>query len=110
MHFDLRSVGFAEVRERMTGNRLEVHQALLGRGPSTAKELADAMGWDKTSVRPRLCELCQAFHAAPTGARRNHEHEFRALTEEEARIAHARARAEALGAEPSDAQLPLGLV
>lgn len=89
MSTDLRSVGFAEVRDRLTGNRLKVYAALVAYGPSTASEVAKDLGWDKTSVRPRLTELVDMLHAQPTGVRRNHEHEFRALTDTEAAALHA---------------------
>ena len=85
MSTDLRSVGFAEVRARLTGNRLAVFEALCKRGTATAIELAEIMKWDKCSVRPRLSELVDMCHARPTGVRRNHEHEFEALSPTEAR-------------------------
>jgi hypothetical protein len=88
---DLRPVGFYEMRERITGNRLEVYARLLDNGPATGSELAAAMGWPVTSVRPRLTELLDLLHAEPTGKRRNSEHEFRALTASQAQAAHAAA-------------------
>jgi len=105
MNTDLRSVHFAEVRERISGNRQAVYWALLHHGPATAKELADAMRWDKTSCRPRLTELCQCFHAIATGERRNSEHVFRALTETEAQEYHAHARALWINAEATTEQM-----
>lgn len=95
---DLRAVGFSEVRERITGNRLTVYDALLSAGPLTGSELAANMGWPVTSVRPRLTELCDLLHAVTTGKRRAHEHEFRALTASEALAAFA--------AQPIPAELP----
>lgn len=94
MSDDLRSIGFAEVRDRLTGNRLKVYNALVAHGPSTACEIAQRIGWDKTSVRPRLTELVDIFHAKATGLRRNHEHEFRALSAAEAKQLHDAAKAE----------------
>ena len=88
MSTDLRAVGFEEVRSRLTGNRLAVYEHLLKRGTATAIELAEVMGWDKTSVRPRLCELVAMHHARPTGVRRNHEHEFEAVSVKEAEALH----------------------
>jgi len=90
---DLRTIGWSEVKERVTGNRARVHEALLKHGPKTCTELAALIGWDKCSIRPRMTELRQAFHVEPTGVRRDQEHEFRALTVAEAEEAHARARA-----------------
>lgn len=94
MSGDLRAVGFAEVRDRLTGNCLKVHAALSLRGPSTCSELAAAMGWPVTSVRPRVTQLVDLFHAQPTGIRRNHEHEFRALSAAEAKQLHDAAKSE----------------
>jgi len=85
---DLRGIGFAEVRSRITGNRLEVYSRLLAHGPATCTELAAAMGWDKCSVRPRVTELCELAHAVATGNRRNCEHEFVALSAGEAEVLH----------------------
>ncbi len=95
MSTDLRSVHFAEIRSRLTGNRLEVYAAMLEHGPATAKELAERMGWDKCSVRPRLTELRDAFHVVETGERRNSEHVFAALSVAEAEQAFAVAKAQA---------------
>lgn len=92
MSTDLRAIGFEEVRGRLTGNRLAVFEALCKRSKGTAIELAEVMGWDKTSVRPRLTELVEMFHARPTGVRRNHEHEFEAIGAEEAKKLHAAAK------------------
>lgn len=86
---DLRTIGFNEVRDRITGNRLEVYGALLDNGPKTGSEIAAFLKWDVTSVRPRLTELVECFHAETTGRRRNHEHEFRALTPSQALAKHA---------------------
>jgi len=105
---DLRKVGFEEVRGRLTGNRLAVYETLCRRGTATAIELAEAMGWDKTSVRPRLSELVDMFHARPTGVRRNHEHEFEAISVADAIKLHAQAKADAEQAErPADVSDPL---
>ena len=89
---DLRSVGFSEVRERLTGNRLTVYEALLTRGPSTGSELAAFMRWTVLSVRPRVTELCDCYHATATGERRDGEHVFRAVQPAEAMAMHEAAR------------------
>ena len=79
---DLRPIYFHEARARLVGNRLHVYAALQ-QGPATPKELAARMGWDKTSVRPRLTELRGIRFAETTGVRRDGEHEFRALAADE---------------------------
>lgn len=94
MSTDLRAIGFAEVRDRLRGNRLAVYTALVERGPSTGSELAAHMKWSVLSTRPRVVELCDMFHAQATGVRRNHEHEFRALSAAEAKQLHDAAKAE----------------
>jgi hypothetical protein len=88
LSIDLRGIGFAEVRSRITGNRLEVYSRLLAHGPATCTELAAVMGWDKCSVRPRVSELCELAHAVATGNRRNSEHEFAALSAGDAEVLH----------------------
>ena len=92
MSTDLRAVGFSEVRERLTSNRLTVYDALLSRGPSTGSELAAYMRWTVLSVRPRVVELQAMFHAAATGERRDGEHVFRAVQPGEAMELHEAAR------------------
>lgn len=89
LSIDLRGIGFAEVRSRITGNRLEVYSRLLAHGPATCTELAAVMGWDKCSVRPRVSELCELAHAVATGNRRQGEHEFAALSAGDAERIHA---------------------
>ncbi len=92
MSTDLRAVGFSEVRERLTSNRLTVWEALLNRGPSTGSELAAYMRWTVLSVRPRVVELQAMYHAAATGERRDGEHVFRAVQPGEAMELHEAAR------------------
>ena len=84
MTTDLRLAHWQEIRDTLTGKRHQVYLALVTHGPATACELAARMGWDKTSVRPRLTELCSNYHATETGMRRNGQHEFRALSQAEA--------------------------
>lgn len=81
---DLRTANWNEVRAYVAAGRAKVYAALREHGPCTAKELSAHMGWDKTSTRPRICELLQAYHAQPTGERRNGEHVFFALSPEDA--------------------------
>lgn len=82
---DLRPIYYHEARERLIGNRLAVYDALLTSGACTGTELAARMGWQVTSVRPRLCELRDMRFAETTGVRRDGEHEFRALSHAEVR-------------------------
>ena len=82
---DLRPIYYHEAKDRLIGNRLNVYDALRNYGPLTGTELAARMGWPVTSVRPRLCELREMRFAETTGTRRDGEHEFRALSHEEAR-------------------------
>lgn len=81
---DLRPIYYHEAKDRLIGNRLNVYDALRNYGPPTGTELAKCMGWQVTSVRPRLCELREMRFAETTGVRRDGEHEFRALSHMEA--------------------------
>lgn len=82
---DLRPVHFSEIADTLSGKRVDVHQALGSQlRPCTPKELAGKMGWDVTSVRPRLTELRQAGLVETTGDRRNGEHVFRFVSLAEA--------------------------
>ena len=87
MSTDLRSIHWAEIRNAINPMRRRVHDKLGLLQRATAKEIAEYMGIDKCSCRPRLCELHQLGLAEETGVRRNNEHEFRyvSLTEAEAR-------------------------
>ena len=87
MSADLRTVHWREIRDHLNPMRRLVHDKLGYLGHATAKEISEYMAADKTSVRPRLCELVQLGLAEPTGVRRNGEHEFRwvALATAEAR-------------------------
>jgi len=80
---DLRSPHFQEIRHTLKGKRLEVYNALVRVTSATPTELSSIMGWDKTSVRPRLTELVDMGRAAATGTRRNSQHVFIALQQEE---------------------------
>jgi DNA-binding MarR family transcriptional regulator len=76
------------MRAKEEGNRLRPHSIFLRQdsdrvGPaSTPTELAGVMGWDKTSVRPRLTELVDMGRATTTGTRRDSQHVFFAITEQ----------------------------
>lgn len=77
MTTDLRSVHWREIKDHINTMRRRVHDKLGILREATAKEIAEYMATDKTSVRPRLTELVQLGLAAETGARRNSEHVFR---------------------------------
>ncbi len=76
---DLRHPHYAEVEPSLSGNRQLVYNALVLVGSSTPIELAARMGWDKTSVRPRISELRDMGLVVATGERRHGEHVFHAL-------------------------------
>ena len=86
MSTDLRLENWDAIRARVKGKRERVYLSLLTHGPATPKELAEKIGWDKCSVRPRISELCKMFHAVPTNERRNGEHVFAALSHAEAHL------------------------
>lgn len=100
---DLRKPHWLDIRDTLQGKRQVVHDRLMIHGPCTARELADAMNWDKCSCRPRLCELHHAGLAEPTGERRNGEHVMRGVP---LSVAEARAREVEMRAMTSQ-QLPL---
>jgi len=56
---DLRNATWADIQERLTGDRMDVHTDLARRGPLTTRQLARAMERDILMVRPRVTELCQ---------------------------------------------------
>ena len=85
---DLRRPHFEEIASSLTGIRETVWRGLHQHGPCTARELTAAMGWKPekiVTVRARLTELKDSLLMEPTGERRNGEHVFRALTEQQAR-------------------------
>ena len=54
---DLRNENFEAIRDRLDKNRREVYARLLTFSPTTTRGLAEEMGWDVLSVRPRVTEL-----------------------------------------------------
>jgi hypothetical protein len=64
---DIRNENWADILARLDRDRLSVHAALLRDGPHTTRGLAEAMGWDPFSVRPRVTELCQMGLARMVG-------------------------------------------
>jgi predicted ArsR family transcriptional regulator len=97
---DLRRVPFEEIRARLSGDRRRVYEALAAHGPRTCIELAAALQWPVTSVRPRVTELRKMFHAEATGRRRNGENVFRACDETWAAQLHRAAAREAATGRP----------
>lgn len=84
---DLRAAHFAEVQERMDGNRRKVFEAIQEVTDATGSEIAERIGWPVTSVRPRLVELRDREQIEPTGERRMNksgsgEYVYRAISRE----------------------------
>lgn len=90
---DIRDANWEDLRDRLRGERLDVHAALLRRGPSATRELAESMGRSEpTSIRPRVTELCQMGFARCVG-RRGNEGIYEAIAIGEARAAFVARRA-----------------
>jgi transcription initiation factor IIE alpha subunit len=102
MTTDLRKPQWLEIRDTLAGKCQRVHDALGAHNRFTAKELSVAMGWEVTSVRPRITQLKDAGLVEETGERRNGEHVFRYVS-----LATAEQRARAMsesmtrGVEPA---------
>lgn len=56
---DIRDALWTELQSKVAGDRSAVYHALQRFGPCTTRQLAEAMGWDVLSVRPRVTELSQ---------------------------------------------------
>ena len=107
---DFRNMTWGSIQERLVSDRLEVYQALQVWGPCTTRQLANLMGQDLLSVRPRVTELCQMGFARETdvlevrrvsdGAKR--EGYYRALSLDEAEHAHR------YGADAVQVEMKLG--
>lgn len=95
---DHRNGTFQDLQSRITGHRAAVLDGLKKYGASTTRGLADAMGWDVLSVRPRLTELYQLGFVRLIDSE-GREGLYEALTGAEARQLHAQRLAEALGTE-----------
>ena len=98
---DHRNATFQDLQAKVTGNRLAVLDSLRRHGASTTRQLADAMGWEVLSVRPRLTELFQLGFVRCLD-REGHEGTYEALSGSEARQVHARRQAEAFGTETQE--------
>jgi predicted transcriptional regulator len=83
MRTDLRFAHYSEIAETLTGKRAFVHAAMAICAPCTATELAEKIGWDKCSCRPRMTELFQAG-LLEVGERRNSEYVYFFVSVEEA--------------------------
>jgi len=64
---DYRNETWANIQERLKGDRIKVLDALREHGPCTTRALASAMEWDILNVRPRVTELVQLHFADCTG-------------------------------------------
>lgn len=56
---DYRAMSWEEIQGHLVEDRLEVYNSLQVWGPCTTRQLAEYMGQDILSVRPRVTELCQ---------------------------------------------------
>lgn len=95
---DHRNLTFQDLQAKVVGKRLEVLEGLRRYGASTTRQLADAMGWEVLSVRPRLTELFQLGFVRCLD-REGHEGTYEALSGSEARQAFTQRQAETLGTE-----------
>lgn len=55
---------------KASNNRQIVHQAFKDKGPATADEIAEHLGWNPLQVRPRVTELAERRRLRDTGGRR----------------------------------------
>lgn len=89
---DLRTIHWAAIRDRLTKNRAVVYDRARIHSPFVPTELAAAMGWSITSLRPRTTDLYNAGLLETTGARRENQWEMRyvplAVAEQRARERH----------------------
>ena len=91
MSADLRSVHWSAIRDRLTKNRAVVYDRARIHSPFVPTELATAMGWSITSLRPRTTDLYNAGLLETTGVRRDNQWELKYAP---LALAEARARAE----------------
>ena len=96
---DFRNATFAEIQSTVTGQRQDVYQALRSHGPCTTRELAERMGWDILSVRPRVTELVELFLVECVGGVRGREGVYRALSWAEGQALYNRTKHAAQDAE-----------
>lgn len=81
---DFRNATFAELQERLTGQRAAVLVAWREHGPATTEDCAARSGISILSFRPRTTELFQlGFIVLDERAPGTHAGRYRALTSEE---------------------------
>jgi hypothetical protein len=86
---NIRKLAFDEVLGWVNEERQAVYDALAQREPCTTRSLAEGMGHDLLTVRPRVSELLDLGLVELTG-RIRHEGLYRAVPLQEARAAHDR--------------------
>ena len=79
---DFRNETFADIRGRLDADRDFILRRLKYLGPCTTRQLADYLGMDVLSVRPRVSELYQ-MGAVDLTDRHGHEGVYAARTEGE---------------------------
>ena len=80
---DIKRDNWQAIAEQLTDRRLAVWRALIHRGESTSRKLANTMDEDVLTIRPRLTELLQLGFVVLTG-KQGHEGTYRACSVEEA--------------------------
>jgi hypothetical protein len=87
---DIRDQNFAALRDSLDRRRAEVYAAYVRFGPCTTRHLAELIGVEALSVRPRACELSQMGLLCMAGlsqkfvnGRRLTETIYRAATQDE---------------------------
>ncbi len=82
---DYRNETWADIQDRLNGDRMAVYLALSRVGPCTTIDLAAAMDKPVTSVRPRETELFDLDLAELADSERRREGVYRAVAIEVAR-------------------------
>ena len=80
MPIDFRNETFDSIRGRLDADREFILQRFRIFGPCTTRQLAESLGMDVLSVRPRVTELCQ-MGAVELVDRHDHEGVYRARME-----------------------------
>ena len=68
---DYRTASWESIKERLSGLRQKVYEALQASGPCTTRQLAQASGIDILTVRPRITELVELGFAECVGGKAN---------------------------------------
>lgn len=87
-----RDLTWADVRSRVHGQREAVYKGWLMHGPCTTRELAQRLGMEILSVRPRTTELCELGLVQAVDLR-GHEGVYAAIDFETARQSFERTHA-----------------